>query len=151
MIKYFFKLYFEVYVHFRGKELYSGFDIGYYSSFKLAEKRKHEMTSLPGFCLHPISCFKIRRVRVIFDKNYVDKEKAYLYELTHECVHEGYDIDTYFGAFSTYNGAKKVLDKYKNTRFYKPYPEGFVIGKHWVNQSLEWSEGFTPESECFPE
>ena len=143
MLKYFFSLRFEYYDERSGEKLYNGFGLGYYSSLTLAIRRREEMSSLPGFCLHPISCFKIKRVRVVFESDIVDKAKVSLFVLTHECEKDEYDIVTDFGAFSSYEKAHEQLEKYKFHKFYRLYPEGFVIDKHNVNRCNEWSEGFS--------
>ena len=142
MLKYFYSLCFEYLVSVNGEQVPSDFQIGYFSSLSFVKGKALEFSKLPGFCLHPISCFKTTRVGVRFNQEEVDKENVSIFLLTHEYEKDGFDFVADFGAFADFNEANDQLEKYKVTRRYKPYPNGFEIAECKVNRTIGWTEGF---------
>ena len=148
MIKYFYLVEFEYFVH---DDVKSYFDLGVFSSLKLAKEKVNISSGLAGFNQYSLDNFKITKFGVNFDSNIKDKSNVILYCITHE-YDDTSDKFTYwwniFGYFSNIESAKKHVEYLqKHSRVGKKYPNNFEIVEVKIDNFNEWSEGFEKISE----
>ena len=142
MIKYFYLAQFQYVV----KEDYQDyFDLGVFSSKKLAMKKINNSIKLVGFNQYGIDNFEIIKFGVDFDTDIKDKSNVKLYCVTHEYENkiDGFAYWNIFDYFSTFERAKaKVEYLKKHNRIGKKYPNNFEIVEIKVDNFNSWSEGF---------
>lgn len=142
MIKYFYLVKFEYFVN---DEYKSYFNLGVFSSLKLAKKKVSISSGLVGFRKYGLDNFKIIKFGVYFDTDIKDKSNVVLYCVTHEYDNPS-DEFTYwsiFDYFSTIEKAKKYIEYLKkHSRIGKKYPNNFEITDVKIDNFNSWSEGF---------
>lgn len=145
MLKYFFHLFFQYEVEKdpQGEPVTSIFNLGYFSTKEKAKEKINEYKNIIGFKDYSIDCFKIKKYRVNFTSEIIDKGSVDVYELTHEYEDDEYDYYNFFGLYESEEEAEKAKLKLIKTRKFSKYPDGFYIAKWAVDRDFSWLEGFT--------
>jgi len=144
MLHYFYYLHFE-YEYGKSEEgnpLKNGFAIGYFSTRAKAETQIQFHKNLPGFCDHPLDCFKIEKYGVRFKTKVEDKSLVNIWELSHEYYDGVYDYPTILPPFSTEKEAIEKKEKLKKKKPFCDYPDEFFINEMEVDRYTGWTEGF---------
>lgn len=142
MIKFFYLVTFEYLVH---EDYKSEFDLGVFSSLKLAKQKISVSSELVGFNSYSIDNFKITKFGVNFDTNIKKKSDIILYCVTHEYEDVNSEF-TYWNIFdycSTIEKAKAHVEYLqKHSKIGKKYPNNFEIVEVKTDNFNSWSEGF---------
>ncbi len=142
MIKYFYLVKFEYLVCDAYKAY---FNLGVFSTLKLAKKKINMSKGLAGFNQYNYDHFKIIKFSVDFDEDINNKSDVTLFCVTHEYYNEadGFTYWNIFDYFSTPEKAKKNI-KYlkKHSRVGKKHPDNFEIIDIKIDNFNAWSEGF---------
>ena len=124
----------------------SFFDLGIFSSLRLARQKILESRTQEGFREYSIDNYEIIKFGVEFDNPVENKSNVILYTITHEYT-DCSSGDSFWTVFDYCDSYKKAEEKIfflkAHNRIGKKHPENFKIIANQVDNFNFWSEGFT--------